>query len=394
MKAPARAAAVWLAGFCSFLDLYAPQSILPTIRDLYRVDAVAASHMISATTLAVAIIAPFTGAGADLIGRKRVIVTAMVALIVPTVLIALSTTLSAMVFWRFVQGLLLPPIFVVTVAYIGDEVPIAEATGVAGIYLSGSCFGGFFGRFLCGLLVGPYGTRGAFLGLAVLTAAAAVGVITLLPHERQFVPSAGPAHALRHILGHVLDPQLDAIFAVGFGVLFSFVATFTYVNFHLAAPPFHLSAAALGTIFVVYLVGVTTTPLAGRLVRHFGRRRLVIGVLTLWICGLLLTLIGNLWIIIAGLAIGAGCGFIVQTAATASVAVSAQRARSSAVGLYVTCYYVGGSLGAVLPGYAWNRTGWPGCVAIVTAMLLLLAAVVLRFWRELPVQARPERNVG
>jgi len=384
MTAPARAAAVWLAGFCSFVDLYAPQSILPTIRTLYGVDAGAASHLISATTLAVAIIAPFTGAGADLIGRKRVIVTAMIALIVPTVLVALSTTLSAMVFWRFIQGLLLPPIFVVTVAYIGDEVPAAEATGVAGIYLSGSCFGGFFGRFLCGILVGPYGTRGAFLGLAVLTAVAAVGVIVLMPRERQFVASAGPAHVLRHIVNHVLDPRLGAIFAVGFGVLFSFVATFTYVNFHLAAPPFDLSAAALGTIFVVYLVGVATTPLAGRLVRRFGRRPLVLGVLGIWICGLLLTLTGSLTVIIAGLAICAGCGFIVQTSATASVAVSAQRARSSAVGLYVTCYYVGGSLGAVLPGYAWDRAGWPGCVAIVIVMLLILAAIVLRFWRERP----------
>ena len=390
MKSPARAAAVWLAGFCSFLDLYAPQSILPTIRSLYGVDAVAASHMISATTLAVAIIAPFTGAGADLIGRKRVIVAAMVALIVPTVLVALSTSLSAMVFWRFVQGLLLPPIFVVTVAYIGDEVPLTEATGVAGIYLSGSCFGGFFGRFLCGMLVEPYGTRGAFLGLAILTAAAAIGVIALMPRERQFVPSAGLAHALRHLLGHIVDPRLGAIFVVGFGVLFSFVATFTYVNFHLAAPPFSLSAAALGTIFVVYLVGVATTPLTGRLVRRFGRRPLVLGVLALWICGLLLTLTGSLAIIIAGLAVGAGCGFIVQTAATASVAVSAQRARSSAVGLYVTCYYVGGSIGAVLPGYAWDRAGWPGCVAIVIGVLVLLMGAVLRFWRELPVQVRPE----
>ncbi len=391
MKSPARAAAVWLAGFCSFLDLYAPQSILPTIRDLFGVGAVEASHMISATTLAVAVIAPFTGAGADMIGRKRVIVTAMVVLIAPTLLIALSNTLPAMVFWRFVQGLLLPPIFVVTVAYIGDEVPIAEATGVAGIYLSGSCFGGFFGRFLCGLLVGPFGIRGAFLGLAALTAVAAVLVIALMPPERRFVPSAGPLHALRHVLGHLFDRRLDAIFAVGFGVLFSFVATFTYVNFYLAAPPFNLSAAALGTIFVVYLVGVTTTPLTGRLVRRFGRRRLVVGVLCLWIGGLLLTLAGNLVAIIAGLAIGAGCGFIVQTSATAAVAVSAQRARSSAVGLYVTCYYIGGSIGAILPGYAWNRAGWPGCLAVIIAVLLLMVMLVLRLWSDPAAQASPER---
>ncbi|MDE2228887.1 MAG: MFS transporter [Alphaproteobacteria bacterium] len=382
MKAPARAAAVWLAGFCSFLNLYAPQSILPMIRDLYGVGAVEASHLISATTLAVAIIAPFTGAGADMIGRKRVIVTAMVVLIIPTVMVALSMTLPAMVFWRFVQGLLLPPIFVVTVAYIGDELSITEATGVAGIYLSGSSFGGFFGRFLSGILFEPYGTRGAFLGLAALTALAAISVIALMPRERNFVPSAGPAHALRHILGHIFDPQLDAIFIVGFGVLFSFVATFTYVNFYLAAPPFNLSAAALGTIFVVYLVGVATTPLTGRLMRRFGRRRLVIGALGLSIGGLLLTLIGNLAVIILGLAIGAGCGFIVQTASTSYVAVSAQRARSSAVGLYVTCYYIGGSAGAVLPGYAWSRAGWPGCVAVVVAMQLLLITTVARFWRE------------
>ena len=382
MKSPARAAAVWLAGFCSFLDLYAPQSLLPMIRELYRVGAVEASHLISATTLAVAIIAPFAGAGADMIGRKRVIVTAMAALIAPTVMIALSTTLSAMVFWRFIQGLLLPPIFVVTVAYIGDEVPIAEATGIAGIYLSGSCFGGFFGRFLSGILVEPTGVRGAFLGLAFLTALAAIGVSVMMPRERHFVASAGPAHALRHMLDHLLDPRLDAIFVVGFGVLFSFVATFTYVNFHLAAPPFDLSAAALGTIFVIYLVGVATTPLTGKLVRRCGRRRLVVGVLLLWIGGLLLTLTGSLAVIIAGLAISAGCGFIVQTASTASVALSAQRARSSAVGLYVTCYYVGGSVGAVLPGYAWVRAGWPGCVATIIFVQLLLVAVVLCFWRE------------
>ena len=393
MKSPARAAAVWLAGFCSFLDLYAPQSILPTIRQIYGVGTGEASHLISATTLAVAIIAPFTGAGADLVGRKRVIVTAMIVLIAPTAMIALSTTLPVMVFWRFAQGLLLPPIFVVTVAYIGDEVPIAEATGLAGIYLSGSCFGGFFGRFLCGILVDPYGVRGAFFGLTLLTALAAVGVAILLPRERRFVASAGPLHALRHMLGHLLDPRLDAIFVVGFGVLFSFVAIFTYVNFHLAAPPFDLSAAALGLIYVVYLGGVVMTPLTGRLVRRFGRRRLVATALALWIGGLLLTLTGSLAVIIAGLAIGAACGFIVQAAATASVTVSAQRARSSAVGLYVTCYYIGGSVGAVLPGYAWDRAGWPGCVAIIVFVQLLLLGVVSRFWRE-AAPSSEARSVG
>ena len=52
-------------------------------------------------------------------------------------------SLSALIFWRTVQGLVLPPIFAVTIAYIGDEWPPQEATTAAGIYSSGSSLGGF-----------------------------------------------------------------------------------------------------------------------------------------------------------------------------------------------------------------------------------------------------------
>ena len=57
------------------------------------------------------------------------------------------------------------------------------------------------------------------------------------------------------MLAHFRNGQLLATYAVGFGVLFNFICTFTYVSFHLAAPPYNLSATWLGAIFVVYLVG-------------------------------------------------------------------------------------------------------------------------------------------
>ena len=40
-------------------------------------------------------------------------------------MVGLAASLSALIFWRAVQGLVLPPIFAVTVAYIGDEWPRA-----------------------------------------------------------------------------------------------------------------------------------------------------------------------------------------------------------------------------------------------------------------------------
>jgi len=382
MRSFARPVAIALAAFCVFINLYAPQSLLPLVAREFGVGAVESSRLISSTTLAVALIAPFTGAVADMLGRKRVIVAAMFALILPTLLVAFAPTLGQMVFWRFVQGLLLPPVFVVTVAYIGDELPPAQAAGMAGLYTAASCFGGFFGRFISGILAGPFGLRGAFLGLALITLAAALGVLMLLPREKNFVPNRSLRMALSHMVGHVLDPNLAATFAVGFGVLFNFVGLFTYVSFHLAAPPFNLSAAALGTIFVVYLSGVLTTPLTGRLVRRFGRRNFVLAAMTFWVAGLMLTLSGSLAIIILGLVLASGAGFFCQATSTGYVAISAQRARSSAVGLYVTAYYVGGSFGALLPGYAWNWAGWPGVIASLLVMLAIIAAMVLCFWRD------------
>src|SRR5688500_20206484 len=50
--------------------------------------------------------APFAGALSDVIGRKRVIVTAMLLLLIPATMTALAPTLQQLIFWRFVHGLL------------------------------------------------------------------------------------------------------------------------------------------------------------------------------------------------------------------------------------------------------------------------------------------------
>jgi YNFM family putative membrane transporter len=373
--------AVIVAGFCAFLDLYATQPLLPLFAREFGASEAAASLTVSATTLAIALVAPFTGLVADTIGRKRIIVAAMLALVVPTLGLAFAGSLEQLIFWRFVQGLLLPPVFAVTVAYIGDELPPAEIASVTGYYVSGSGFGGFLGRFLAGVVAEYSDWRGAFVALTIVTFACAIAVGVLLPRERRFVRTEGVAASLAMMGAHLRNKRLIGTFAVGAVVLFSFVAMFTYVNFYLAAPPFELSSAGLGSIFFVYLIAVVVTPLTGRWTRLLGRRRMILIATALWAAGILVTLVPSIPAIMIGLAVMSGCGFLSQAAATGFLASEAKQARSSAVGLYVTCYYVGGSLGAILGGFAWSHGGWPGCVALVLATLGAMAAIVARSWR-------------
>jgi predicted MFS family arabinose efflux permease len=382
MSLDGRRIAVALAGFCSFINLYMPQALLPLLAREFGVGAVEISSIITASTLAIALTAPFTGVLADVLGRKRVITAAMIMLIAPTVLVALSASVPELIVWRFVQGLLLPPIFAVIVAYIGDEWPVAEVPGIAGLYVAGASFGGFTGRFVPGVLADLIGWREAFLIVAAMTLTSAAATAWLLPRERKFVRSDGLWASLKQMLRHLGNGQLVAIYAVGFGVLFNFIAVFTYVNFHLAAPPYNFSASLLGAIFITYLVGTVASPMAGRAIGRLGRRTFMLGTLAVWICGAALMLASPLPAIIAGLTLCAACGMLCQAISTGAVAATAKEGRSSAVGLYVTSFYMGGAVGAALPGLAWQRGGWPAVVALVMAMLVVMGLIVALAWQR------------
>jgi predicted MFS family arabinose efflux permease len=269
----------------------------------------------------------------------------------------------------------------VAVAYIGDEWPPAEVAGVAGIYITGSSIGGFCGRFVPGLLGDLVGWRGAFLALAGLSLLSAIVLALLLPREKNFVRSEGLAASARQMLRHLKNRQLLATYAIGFGVLFNFIAVFTYVSFHLAAPPYNFSSTLLGTVFMTYLVGAIVSPMTGWAIRQLGRRPFILAVIAAWAVGALLMLAAPIAAIIAGLVLCAACGMLAQTISTGYVTASAKAGRSSAVGLYVTAFYIGGSMGAFLPGLAWNSAGWPAAVAMVVAMLAAMALIAALAYR-------------
>jgi MFS transporter, YNFM family, putative membrane transport protein len=380
MSFDTRSLAVATAGFAAFVNLYSPQALLPRLASEFHVGAGEISALMTAGTAAIALSAPFSGALADVTGRKRLITAAMFAVVAPTLIMTFAGSVPQLTFWRFVQGLLLPPIFAVAVAYIGDEWPPSDVARVAGIYISGSSIGGFCGRFIPGLLTDVIGWRVAIQVMALIALIAAIIVAATLPPERNFVRSGGLVSSLAQMVQHFRNRRLVATYAIGFGVLFNFIATFTYVNFHLAAPPYLFSPTLLGALFLTYLVSTPLVPWVGRAIALFGRRPFVLGMIALWIVGALLLLAPPVAVIIVGLTLCAVCGMVCQAVSTGYVTLTAKEGRSSAVGLYASIYYIGGSAGAFLTGLAWASAGWPGCVSVIVAVQAIMAVIVAVAW--------------
>jgi MFS family permease len=352
-----------VAGACTFLNVYCTQPLLPLLQGLFHASELEVSLTVGLVTLSVALAAPWVGLVAESIGRKKVIVPALFAMGVVTLLTATAQTLHGLMVWRFLQGLFVPGVIAVIMAYINEEFPERAGT-VMSAYVAGTVFGGFLGRFLTGLMAVHGNWRMAFLVLGGLDLAGALAVRAWLPLATHFVPAKDVFKSFRDTWGHLQNARLLAVCGMGFTVLFSLVGVFTYVNFYLAGRPFGLNPAALGSIFFVYLLGCVVTPLAGRFLDRFGFRRTALLSVSMSLTGLFLTLLPSLAAVIAGLAVFSSGIFISQSAASVLTGRVAEGARSAAAGLYVTCYYTGGSVAAVLTAWFWLRGGWPACVGL------------------------------
>ncbi|MGA2886814.1 MAG: MFS transporter [Terracidiphilus sp.] len=385
------AAAVTLCGVCAFLELYCTQPLLPLLTHLFHASKTGAGMTVSAATLGVALSAPVFGALAERLPRKRVIVASLAGVAAPTLLATTSTSLAQLIFWRFLQGIAVPGIIALVVTYIGEEWPPDRVALIMSFYVSGTALGGFIGRLSSGFLADWFSWRVSFLVLGTAALAGAGAVAAWLPRGCRSQPQPATSGArfafpdaalLRKFRTLFWRRRLVATYAVGFNVLFSLVGVFTWITFHLATAPFSLSTAALSSLFFVYLIGLVVTPAAGYIITRVGLRAGISGAIVCSMCGVLLTLAPRLPVIIVGLALLSSGVFISQTASQSHLRVAAPpEARVTAAGLYLTCYYIGGTAAGVVPGAFWALGKWPACVAFIVVMQAVALAIALVGWR-------------
>ncbi len=352
----ARQFAVFLIGFCCFINLYSPQAILPLLSTEFGAGGRRNRQYHDRQHARRALTAPFTRHGRRRVGRKRVIVTAMFALAVPCLMVALGADADALVGWRFNPG----PGNAADLRrrhrlYRRGMAAARSDGGGRRLYIRAS-LGGFSGRFVTGILADAVGWRDAFVALAAIAFVGAVcsAVAAARAEIRALGRTAcfGPADA-----GALPQSATWCDLCGRLRGTVQFHRHFTYISFRLAAPPYDLSASSLGTIFVVYIFGTALTPLSGWVVGRFGRRRFMIAN------------IGGLDRRYRADARRAALGDPART--------HALRRRRHAVpgdlhrlcdhhsaggavlggGLYVTSFYFGGSLGAALGGVAWTLGG-------------------------------------
>jgi YNFM family putative membrane transporter len=358
-------------------DIYVAQPILPLLSRDFGVSHAVASLAVSLNILALSMALLIYGPLSDHIGRKPVMVITSFLLSIPTLLIAFVADFSLFLALRTVQGLFVAGIAAIAMAYIVEEFPPHIVGRIIGIYFSSMVAAGFTGRVLSGVLSGLFHWKATFITFGIMNLAGAWAMYRFLPESKKFTQTSGFKDSFMGMLGHFCNRRLVGVFFIGFMLFFAFTGAFTYVTFYLSEAPFNVSAVGLGLIFGVYITGILS-PVAGSLSTKFGRRPLIAAGLIMAAIGICITLIQSLPVIVIGLFILCAGLFTIQPCASAFVGDNAESSRGSATSLYLFSYYIGGSVGAVVPGIFWGQFGWIGVIVCCCAALwIALASLII-----------------
>jgi len=367
-----------LLSFLTLIDLFGAQALLPSLTVEFGVDAATMGFAVNASTFGMAIAGLAVAYFSRHINRKKGIWISLALLSVPTAMLGFVDDITAFTALRVVQGLLMATAFTLTMAYLAEECSASEAAAAMAAYITGNVVSNLLGRLMAANFADWIGLSGSFWAFAALNlvgaamAARCLGQTT--PQE-----ATGPAKPPLAVWAtHLSNPPLRAGFAIGFLILFIFLAVFTYVNFVLAAEPFSLTSAQLGLVYLVFLPAVFTTPMAGWLVAQGGTLSAFLISMSVAVAGLLALMSGSLVLILLGLAaVGVGT-FCAQAVVSGFIGRAAEDDRAAASGLYLASYYVGGLIGALLVGQVFAAAGWNASVMLIIAAAALSALLALR----------------
>lgn len=376
--------AMFVGGFATFAMLYATQPLLPLFSAEFGVSPARASLSVSLGTGALALMLIPASVLTDRIGRIKVMKASLVLASIIAIASAAVGSFDQLLWLRGLLGLALAGLPAAAMAYLGEEVGGHSQGKAMGLYIAGNALGGMSGRFVAALLTDWGGWRIALLTLGVFGLIAALVFWRKLPPSRHFrARAAAPARILADARAIFADRGLPSLFLIAILGMGAFISVYNYLGFRLQAPPFALGHAAIGAVFLLYLIGSWASALAGQLADRHGRHRVHWIMVLIMGAGLLLTMADALVVVIGGVGVLTFGFFATHSIASGWVAQRAHERRGLATAIYLSCYYLGASVLGSLSGLAWSKGGWNGLAAALALCILALLAITLHM-RALP----------
>ncbi|RZI89729.1 MAG: MFS transporter [Pseudomonas sp.] len=380
--------ALFSGGFATFALLYCVQPMMPLLSQEFAINAAQSSLVLSVATAMLAIGLLITGPISDRIGRKPVMVFALVCAALSTLASAVMPSWELVLATRALVGLSLSGLAAVAMTYLSEEIHPQHIGLAMGLYIGGNAIGGMCGRLISGVLIDFVSWHTAMLCIGGLALVAAVVFWKVLPESRNFrAQTLNPRSLLNGFVMHFRDAGLPWLFLEAFLLMGAFVTLFNYIGYRLLAEPYHMNQALVGLLSIVYLSGIYSSAQVGALADRLGRRKVFWASIVVMAGGMLMTLASPLAMIIIGMLVFTFGFFGAHSVASSWIGRRALKAKGQASSLYLFSYYAGSSVAGTAGGVFWHMAGWNGIGLFIGSLLALALLVALHLSRLAPKTA-------
>ena len=305
----------------------------------------------------------------DLFKRKTIILINFTVLVVSLLTIALTPYINLILFASLLTGIcsVMPQIFIPIAAQFST--PKTKGRNV-GMIVSGLLTGILASRVVSGI-VGEYlGWRFIFFVAAGMMVICLIIIMRVLP-DMPCNFKGKYSDLMKSLFSLVIEyPQLR-ISSLRAGIAFgSFLALWTSLAFKMGQAPFFAGNNIVGLLGLCGIAGALTASYIGKYVHVLGVKRLnYIG------CGLIFVAWFSLYFgqdsyvgIITGIFIidiGMQC---IQLSNQTTIFALNPKAANRINTIFMTTYFIGGSVGTFLAGTFWHWFGWQGVVGTGIAL--------------------------
>ena len=299
----------------------------------------------------------------DLFKRKTIILINFTVLVVSLLTIALTPYIHLILFAYLLTGIcsVMPQIFIPIAAQFST--PETKGKNV-GMIVSGLLTGILASRVVSGIIGEYLGWRFIFFVAAGMMVICVIIIMRVLP-DMPCNFKGRYSDLMKSLFSLVMEyPQLR-ISSLRAGIAFgSFLALWTSLAFKMEQAPFFAGNNIVGLLGLCGIAGALTASYIGNYVQVLGVKRLnYIG------CGLIFAAWFSLYSgqnsyvgIITGIFIidiGMQC---IQLSNQATIFSLNPKAANRINTIFMTTYFIGGSIGTLLAGIFWHWFGWQGVV--------------------------------
>lgn len=356
--------------------------VLPVFAKSFNVGTFEASAVVSAFAFARLIAAPGVPLLINRFGERAVLGVGMFIVAVSTAVSVLSSSYLQFLVLRGAGGIGSAMFTVSAMTLVLTTVSADQRGRATGLYQGGFLLGGMAGPAIGGALAAISITAPFFFYSAALAVAGVIGLVVLRSSGKQ--RDVTPGEAPRPFRQVLRDPRYQAALVSGFGQGWNSFGVRNSLIPILVVSVLHHDPTWTGIAFTVSAIAQTLllAP-AGRFVDTVGRRPAMIG--SGIVCGLAIvgvSLAGNIWVLIAMLALyGAGAAFQ-GTAPAAAVGDAAGGRTGSPVAAFSMVTDAGAIIGPLVGGWLADQGSFPLGFGVGAVLLLAGSALALRMPKE------------